>query len=283
MANRTRKIRSNVRFYFIFLGSKIPVNSYCSSEIKRMLLLWKKAMMNLGRLLKNRDLILLVKVSILKDMFFQQSCRGVRVGPWRSLSGKELMFQIVVLKKILGSPMDYKKIKPVNPERNQFWLFVGRTDAELKLQYFGRLMRRANSLEKTLMLRKIEGKRRGKQRIRWLDSIINWMDRNLSKLCKIWTVEPSMLQSMPSQSGSWLSDWRTATSPLKEFVFYIGKTCRYCKNFSRLVTWPDCFKRVKCNYCIENIFRFAKDRAGRLREYCSRGMILLICQNTEYL
>lgn len=92
-----------------------------------------------------------------------------------------------------------------------------------------------------------------------------------------------MLQSMPSQSGSWLSDWRTATSPLKEFVFYIGKTCRYCKNFSRLATWPDCFKRTKYNYCIENIFRFAKDRAGRLREYCSRGMILLICQNTEYI
>ena len=165
------------------------------------------------------------------------------------------MFQTVVLKKILESPMDYKKIKPFNPERNQFWLFVGRTDAELKLQYFGHLMRRANSLEKTLMLRKIEGKRRrGWQRMKWLDSIIDWMDRNLSKLCKIWTVEPRMLQSMQSQSGSWLSDWRTATSPLKQFVFYIGKICRYCKNFSRLVMWPDCFKRTKCNYCNESIY-----------------------------
>ena len=164
------------------------------------------------------------------------------------------MFQTVVLKKILESPMDYKKIKPVNPERNRFWLFVGRTDAELKLQYFGHLMRRANSLQKTLMLRKIEGKRRrGWQRMKWLDSIIDWMDRNLSKLCKIWTVEPSMLQSVQSQSGSWLSDWRTVTSPLKEFVFYTGKICRYWKNFSRLVMWPGCFKRTKCNYCNENI------------------------------
>ena len=70
MANRTRKSGSSVRFYFIFFGSKITVDSDCSSEIKRELLLGRKAMMNLDSLLKNRDLTLLTKVSILKGMFF---------------------------------------------------------------------------------------------------------------------------------------------------------------------------------------------------------------------
>ena len=70
---------------------------------------------------------------------------------------------IVVLEKTLDSPLDYKKIKPVNYKGNQPWIFIGRTDAELKLQYFGHLMHKADSLENTLMLGKIEGKRRRAQ------------------------------------------------------------------------------------------------------------------------
>ena len=90
---------------------------------------------------------------------------------------------IVVLEKTLKSPLDYKKIKPVNLKGNQPWIFIGRTDAELKIQYFGLLIHRADSLEKTLMLGKIEGKRRrAQQRMRWLDSITVSMDVNFSKL-----------------------------------------------------------------------------------------------------
>ena len=79
--------------------------------------------------------------------------------------------------------MDCKETKPFNPKRNQPRIFIGRTDAEAKLQYFGHLMRRADSLEKTLMLGKIEGRRRrGPQRIRWFDGIISSMEMSLSQL-----------------------------------------------------------------------------------------------------
>ena len=80
-------------------------------------------------------------------------------------------------------PMDSKEIKPLSPKGNQPWLFTGRTEAEAEALYFGHLMQRANSLEKTLMLGKTEGKRRrGRQKMRWLDNTIDSMHMNLSKL-----------------------------------------------------------------------------------------------------
>ena len=92
-------------------------------------------------------------------------------------------FQTVVLEKTLESPLDCKEIKPVNPKENQPWIFTGRTDAETELQYFGHLMQRADSLEKTLMLGKIESKRRrGRKRMRWLDGITDSVVMSLSKL-----------------------------------------------------------------------------------------------------
>ena len=88
-----------------------------------------------------------------------------------------------MLKKTLESPLGCKKIKQVNPKGNQFWILIGRTDAELNLQYFGHLMWKDDSLEKTLMLGKIESRRRrGQQRIRWLEGITDSMDMSLSKL-----------------------------------------------------------------------------------------------------
>ena len=89
----------------------------------------------------------------------------------------------MVLEKILESPLDCKEIQPVHSKRDQSWVFFGRNVLKLKLQYFGHLMRRVDSLEKTLMLGGIGGRRRrGRQRMTWLDGITDSMDVSLSEL-----------------------------------------------------------------------------------------------------
>ena len=113
---------------FIFLGSKITVDGDCSHEIERCLLPGRKAMTNLDNIFKSRDITLLTKVGIVKAMVFL-----VVMYRWDHNEGwvlKNWCFQTVVLKKTLESPLDIKEIKPVNSERNQPWLLIGRTDAE---------------------------------------------------------------------------------------------------------------------------------------------------------
>ena len=121
---------------------------------------------------------------------------------------KNWCFWTVVLEKTLESPLDSKKIKPVNLKGNQPWIFIGKTMLKLKRQYFGHLMWRANSLEKTLMLEKKEGRRKGQQRMRWLDGITDSVNMGLGRLGSWWwTGRPSVLQFMGSQRIG--HDWET--------------------------------------------------------------------------
>ena len=139
-------------------------------------------MTNLDSILKSRDITLSTKVCLISQSYGFSSSH---VWMWEldhkeGWALKNWCFWTVVLEKTLESPFNCKEIKPVNPKRNQPWIVIGKTDAEAPI------VLRADSLEKTLMLAKIEGRsRRGWQRMRRLEDIIDSMDMSLSKLQEI--------------------------------------------------------------------------------------------------
>ena len=166
---------------FIFLRSKITSDGDCSHKIKTRLLLRRKGMTNLGSILKSRDITLPTKVHLVKAMVFPVVMYGCQSWTIKKAQRQRIdAFELWCWKRLLRVPWTGRRsnqsiLKEISPGCSLVGLML-----KLKLQYFGHLMRRADSFEKTLMLGKIEGRRRrGRQRMRWLDGM------SLSKLWEL--------------------------------------------------------------------------------------------------
>ena len=161
---------------FIFLGSKITADGDCSHDIKRRLLPGRKAMTNLDSILKSRDITLLTKVHLVKAMVFPVVMYGCESWTIKKAECRRIdAFELWCWRRLLRVPWTARRsnqsiLKETSPEYSLEGLML-----ELKLQYFGYLMQRTDSFVKTVMLGKIQGRRRrGQQRMRWLDGITSF-------------------------------------------------------------------------------------------------------------
>ena len=171
----------------IFLDSKTTADGNCSHEIKRRLLLGRKVMTNLDSILKSRDMTLSIKVHLVKAMVFPIVMYGCESRTTKKTECWRIdAFELWCWRRLLRVPWTARRsnqpiLKEISPGCSLEGLML-----KLKLQYFGHLIRRTDSSEKTVILGKTEGRnRRGRQRIRWLDVIIDSTDMSLGKLWEL--------------------------------------------------------------------------------------------------